>query len=148
MLIVVRATSLSKRFSKSVNGHRQSSTSLSLSVLLQPNDQTKILETMGKLTGLALRWYHGNLQSFFSWDDTENALRNRFKEFTSTSQLLEDLLNTCQQENESVISFYENVIRRYHRAQTTCHGTTSHYSVANGCEKLVKGTINSTRKQS
>lgn len=88
-----------------------------LYTVMQLNDQTKILETMGKLTGPALRWYQGNLRSFLSWDETEKALRNRFKEFTSTSQLLQDLFNTHQQENESVISFYENVIRRYRRAE-------------------------------
>ena len=88
-----------------------------LYTVMQFNDQTKILETMGKLTGPALRWYQENLRSFASWNDTENALRKRFKEFTSTSQLLQDLFCTHQQENESVISFYENVIRRYRRAQ-------------------------------
>ena len=69
-----------------------------LYTVMQFNDQTKILETMGKLTGPALRWYQENLRSFTSWNDTENALRKRFKEFTSTSQLLQDLFCTHQQE--------------------------------------------------
>jgi hypothetical protein len=88
-----------------------------LYTVMKLNDQTRILETMGKLTGPALRWYQENLRSFSNWEETETALRNRFKEFTSTSQLMQDFFNTHQMENESVISFYENVIRRYRKAQ-------------------------------
>ncbi|CAF5218162.1 unnamed protein product, partial [Rotaria magnacalcarata] len=50
--------------------------------LMKLKDETKILETMGKLTGPALRWYQENLRSFTKWDDAEKALRDRFKEFT------------------------------------------------------------------
>ncbi|CAF4586326.1 unnamed protein product, partial [Rotaria sp. Silwood2] len=50
--------------------------------LMKLKDETKIIETMGKLTGPALRWYQENLRSFINWNDTEKALRDRFKEFT------------------------------------------------------------------
>ena len=85
--------------------------------VMKLSDQARILETMGKLTGPALRWYQENLQSFDDWAHAENALRNRFREFTSVSQLMQDFFNAQQMENESVISFYENVIRRYRKAK-------------------------------
>ena len=88
-----------------------------LYTVMELNDKAKILETMGKLTGPALRWYQENLQSFQSWEETETALRNRFQEFTTVSQLMQDLYNSRQMENESVISFYENVMRRYRKAK-------------------------------
>ncbi|CAF3279129.1 unnamed protein product, partial [Rotaria sp. Silwood2] len=43
--------------------------------LMRLKDETKILETMGKLTGPALRWYQENLRSFINWNDAEKALR-------------------------------------------------------------------------
>jgi hypothetical protein len=85
--------------------------------LMKLKDETKILETMGKLTGPALRWYQENLRSFIDWDDTETALRNRFKEFTSDSQLMQEFFQIQQEENQSVTSFYENVIRKYRKAR-------------------------------
>ena len=88
-----------------------------LYTVMELNDKAKILETMGKLTGPALRWYQGNLKLFTSWEETETALRNRFQEFTSVSQLMQDLYNSRQMENESVISFYDNVMRRYRKAK-------------------------------
>ena len=45
---------------------------------------------MGKLTGSALRWYQENLRSFTKWEDTEKALPDRFKEFTSDSQIMQE----------------------------------------------------------
>jgi hypothetical protein len=80
-------------------------------------DETKILETMGKLTGPALRWYQENLRSFINWDDAEAVLRNRFKEFISYSQLMQEFFQIKQEENQSVTSFYENVIREYRKAR-------------------------------
>jgi hypothetical protein len=85
--------------------------------LMKLKDETKILETMGKLTGPALRWYQENLRLFTSWDAAEKALRDRFKEFTSDSQLMQDFLQIQQEENQSVTSFYENVIRKYKKAK-------------------------------
>ena len=38
--------------------------------LMKLKDETKILETMGKLTGPALRWYQENLKSFTNWSVT------------------------------------------------------------------------------
>ncbi|CAF4040856.1 unnamed protein product [Rotaria sp. Silwood1] len=58
--------------------------------LMKLKDETRILETMGKLTGPALRWYQDNLQLFTNWSDAEKALRDRFKEFTSDSQLIQE----------------------------------------------------------
>ncbi|CAF4909491.1 unnamed protein product, partial [Rotaria sp. Silwood1] len=76
--------------------------------LMKLKDETKVLETMGKLTGPALRWYQENLRSFITWNDAEKKLRDRFKEFTSNSQLMQEFFNIHQEENQSVISFYEN----------------------------------------
>ncbi|CAF1339298.1 unnamed protein product, partial [Rotaria sp. Silwood1] len=84
--------------------------------LMKLKDETKILEAMGKLTGPALRWYQENLRSFITWNDAEKALRDRFKEFTSNSQLMQEFFNIHQEENQSVISFYENVIRKYRKS--------------------------------
>ncbi|CAF3091095.1 unnamed protein product, partial [Rotaria socialis] len=85
--------------------------------LMKLKDETKILETMGKLTGPALRWYQENLRSFTKWDDAEKALRDRFKEFTSGSQLMQEFFQLYQNENQSITSFYENVIRKYRKAR-------------------------------
>ena len=52
---------------------------------------------MGKLTGSALRWYQENLNSFVCWDDAEKALKDRFKEFTSDSQLMQELFQIKQE---------------------------------------------------
>lgn len=85
--------------------------------LMKLKDDARILETMGKLTGPALRWYQENLKSFTSWSNAERALRDRFKEPSSNSQLMQEFFNIRQEENQSVISFYENVIRKYRKAQ-------------------------------
>ncbi len=88
-----------------------------LFTIMQLNDETKILETMGKLAGPALRWYQENLTSFVDWAHTESALKDRFKEHTSDSQLMQELFQIHQEENQSVTSFYENVIRKYRKAR-------------------------------
>jgi len=85
--------------------------------LMKLKDETKILETMGKLTGPALRWYQENLTSFTSWNSAEKALRNRFKKFTSDSELMQEFFQIQQEENQSITSFYENVIRKYRKAK-------------------------------
>jgi len=85
--------------------------------LMRLKDETKILETMGKLTGLALRWYQENLTSFDDWESAEQALRNRFTEFTSDSQIMQEFLQLKQEENQSITSFYENVIRKYRKSK-------------------------------
>jgi hypothetical protein len=86
--------------------------------LMKLKDETKILETMGKLTGPALRWYQENLTSFNDWRSAEKSLRNRFKPFISDSQLMQEFFQLRQEENQSITSFYENVIRKYRRART------------------------------
>ncbi|CAF3419999.1 unnamed protein product [Rotaria sp. Silwood2] len=86
-----------------------------LFLLMKLKDETKILETMGKLTGPALRWYQKDLKFFINWNEAEKALRDRFKEFTSDSQLMQEFFHIHQEENQSVISFYENVIRKYRK---------------------------------
>ena len=86
--------------------------------VMKLNDETRILETMGKLTGPALRWYQENLRSFTTWQSAEQSLRNRFKEYTSDSQVLQEFFQIRQEENQSVISFYENVMKKYKRART------------------------------
>ncbi|CAF2519534.1 unnamed protein product [Rotaria sp. Silwood2] len=88
-----------------------------LFLLMKLNDETKILETMGKLTGPALRWYQENLRSFVNWNDAEKALRDQFKEFTSDSQLMQAFFYIRQEENQSVISFYENVMGKYRKSR-------------------------------
>ncbi|CAF4876698.1 unnamed protein product [Rotaria sp. Silwood1] len=55
--------------------------------IMKFKDETTILETMGKLTGSALRWYQENLRSFTNWNDAEKPLRDRFKEFTSDKKV-------------------------------------------------------------
>ncbi|CAF3385406.1 unnamed protein product [Rotaria socialis] len=85
--------------------------------LMKLKDETRILETMGKLAGPALRWYQENLRSFINWNDAEKALRDRFKEFTSDSQLMQEFVHIHQEENQSVTSFYEHVIRKYRKAR-------------------------------
>ncbi len=42
--------------------------------LMKLKDESRILETKGKLTGSALRWYQENLRSFTNWENTEKAL--------------------------------------------------------------------------
>jgi len=81
------------------------------------NDETKILETMGKLTGPALKWYQENLRSFGKWENAEKALRERFTEFTSDGELMQEFFQIQQEENQSITSFYENVIRKYRKAK-------------------------------
>jgi len=85
--------------------------------LMKLTDETKILETMGKLTGPALRWYQQHLYSFTSWDETEKALKERFKEPTSDSQLMKEFFQLQQEENQSIAAFYETVIRKYRKAK-------------------------------
>ncbi|CAF2910753.1 unnamed protein product [Rotaria sp. Silwood2] len=88
-----------------------------LFLLMKLKDETKVLETMSKLTGSALRWYQENLRSFVNWNDAETALRDRFKEFISDSQLMQEFVYILQEENQSVISFYENVMRKYRKSR-------------------------------
>ena len=85
--------------------------------LMKLKDEARILETMGKLIGPALRWYQENLRSFANWSDAEMALRDRFREFTSDSQLMQEFFHIYQEENESVTSFYEKVIRKYRKTR-------------------------------
>lgn len=85
--------------------------------LMKMKDETKILETMGKLTGPALRWYQENLTSFNGWESAEKALRDRFQEFTSDNQLMHEFFQIHQEENQSITSLYENVIRKYRKAK-------------------------------
>jgi hypothetical protein len=85
--------------------------------LMKLKDESKILETMGKLTGPALRWYQENLTSFTSWNDAEQALRDRFKKFTSDSELMQEFFQIQQEENESITAFYENFIRKYRKVK-------------------------------
>ncbi len=88
-----------------------------LFTLMKLKDETKILETMGKLVGPALRWYQENLKSFTNWNDAERALRDRFKEFISDGQLMQEFFQIRQQENQSITSFYEEVMRKYRKAK-------------------------------
>lgn len=85
--------------------------------LMKLNDETKILETMGKLSGPALRWYQQHLSFFTSWNETEEALKERFKQPTSDSQLMKEFFQLQQEENQSIASFYETVIRKYRKAR-------------------------------
>jgi len=87
-----------------------------LFTLMKLKDETKILETMGKLTGPALRWYQENLTSFTDWKDAEQALKNRFKDYTSNSQIMKEFFQIQQEENQTLSSFYETVIRKYRKA--------------------------------
>ena len=89
----------------------------SLFSVMKLKDDSKILETMGKLTGPALRWYQENLTSFTDWDNAEQGLRNRFKEFTPNSQLMREFFQIQQEENQSITSFYEHVIRKYKKVK-------------------------------
>ncbi len=87
-----------------------------LFTLMKLKDETKILETMGKLTGPALRWYQENLTLFTDWKDAEQALKNRFKDYTSNSQIMKEFFQIQQEENQTLSSFYETVIRKYRKA--------------------------------
>ena len=84
--------------------------------LMKLNDETKILEAMGKLTGPALRWYQQHLHTFINWKQTEQALQERFKEHTSDSQVMKEFFQLHQEEHQSIISFYEMVIRKHRKA--------------------------------
>ena len=88
-----------------------------LFLIMKLKDESKILETMGKLTGPALRWYQENLRSFIKWEDTEKVLPDRFKEFTSDSQIMQEFFQIKQEEGQSVTFFYENVIRNYRKVR-------------------------------
>lgn len=83
--------------------------------LMRLNDETKVPETMGKLTGPALKWYQQHLPEFGDWKEVEEALQERFKEPTSDSQLVREFLQLYQEESQSIISFYEIVVRKYRR---------------------------------
>lgn len=85
--------------------------------LIKLKDEARILETMGELTGPALRWYQENLKSFTNWSFAVHALQNRFQESTSNSQLMHEFFNIRQEENQSVISFYENVLWQYRKSR-------------------------------
>ena len=84
--------------------------------LMKLNDETKILETMGKLTGPALRWYQQHLHTFTTWKQTEQALQERFREHILDSQLMKEFFQLHQEEHQSIISFYEMVIRKHRKA--------------------------------
>ena len=44
-------------------------------------------------------------------------MKDRFQEFTSDSQLMQEFFQIQQEENQSVTSFYETVIRKYRKAR-------------------------------
>jgi hypothetical protein len=88
-----------------------------LFTVMKLKDETRILLTMGKLIGPALRWYQANLTSFDNWKNAEDALRSRFKTFTSDSQLMQEFFKLQQEEHQSITSFYEDVIRKYKRSK-------------------------------
>lgn len=88
-----------------------------LFTLMKLKDETRILETMGKLNGSALRWYQEHLTAFDCWQTAEQALRDRFQEFTSDSQLMQEFFQLRQEENQTINSFYETVIRKSKRAK-------------------------------
>ena len=56
----------------------------------------KFLETMGKLKESALRWYQENLAKFTGWQEVEHALRERFTERLSDSQLKQEEFKSSQ----------------------------------------------------
>lgn len=87
----------------------------SLFSLMKLTDETKMLETMGKLTGPALKWYQQQLSNLSAWEDITEALQERFKKPTSTNQLVLEFLQLRQEENQSIISFYEIVVRKSQR---------------------------------
>ena len=84
--------------------------------LMKLQDETKILLTMGKLIGSALRWYQENLVLFGNWEEAEEALRDRFKTFTSAGQLVQEFFQLRQEEGQSITTFYDIVIRKYRKA--------------------------------
>jgi len=47
----------------------------------------------------------------------EALLKNRFKRFTSDSELMQEFFQIQQEENQSITSFYENVMRKYRKAK-------------------------------
>ena len=85
--------------------------------MIKLNGAARILETMGKLNGSALRWYQENLAKFTGWEEVENALRERFTERLSNSQLMQELMQIQQEENQSVTSFYEAVTRKQRQSK-------------------------------
>ncbi|CAF1196683.1 unnamed protein product [Rotaria sordida] len=102
---------------------------------------------MGKLTGPALRWYQENLRSFINWSDAEKALRDRFKEFTSDSQLMQEFFYIYQEENQSVISFYENVIRKYRKSRQFITEQQVITVLQNGVKNSLKGHLIRNEKE-
>lgn len=85
--------------------------------MIKLNGTARILETMGKLNGVALQWYQANLTKFSGWEQAENALRERFTEQLSTGRLTQELMRMQQGENQSVTSFYEAVIRKQRKSK-------------------------------
>ncbi len=85
--------------------------------LMKLTDETKILLTMGKLNGLALRWYQEHLTSFCDWQEAEDALRDRFQTFTSDGQLVQEFFQLRQEEDQSIAAFYDMVIRKYRKSR-------------------------------
>lgn len=106
--------------------------------LMKLKDETKILETMGKLTGPALRWYQENLRSFTEWNDAEKALKDRFKTFTSGSQMMQEFFQIQQEENQSITSFYETVMRKYRKAKKFITEQQVITVLQNGVKKSLK----------
>ncbi len=106
--------------------------------LMKLNDETKILETMGKLTGPALRWYQENLTSFTNWNNAEQGLQNRFKELTPNSQLMKEFFLMQQEENQSVTFFYEQVIRKYKKVRKLVTEQQVITVLQNGVKNLLK----------
>lgn len=85
--------------------------------MIKLSHAARILETMGKLNGSALRWYQENLTKFTGWETVENALRERFTERLSNSQLMQELMQLRQEENQSVTSFYEAVTSKQRKSK-------------------------------
>ncbi|CAF1610950.1 unnamed protein product, partial [Adineta ricciae] len=81
--------------------------------LMKLQDETKVLMAMGKLTGSALRWYQENLTLFDGWKEAEDALHNRFQTSASIGQLIQEFFQLRQEEEQSVTSFYDTVMRKY-----------------------------------
>ncbi|CAF1183810.1 unnamed protein product [Didymodactylos carnosus] len=67
--------------------------------------------TKAKLVGEAANWFTANQATLTEWEELKAQMLTRFKPVTSSSQLFEKLTKRRQGPDESIITYYDSVIK-------------------------------------
>lgn len=81
--------------------------------MIKANDEILHCMCISKLDGEAKRWYENNT-SLIEWETLKSSLLDRFTSSDSTSRTFEQLKQRKQQPNESITSYYDDVIKLCH----------------------------------